>query len=285
MKNIHTVRVVLFVAILIFLANFQDLVPTAILNKKIEPIIISWTLGVSAIIIALITRLPLKGLGWSLSFKWIAIGWIVPILYTTVAYSLCWTLGLGHVPNTSFLENSKLIFGMETENYILLIATSFLYITIVQLLPNMLFCFGEELGLRGFLVPEVTKWVSFQNVGWITGVVWLLWYLPRIINGDFAIEGIPIWYQLFCFALLLISTSIILTFLRMKSKSIWPAVTFHAVHNSLINNFFDKLTVDNGMTWLFLGEFGIILGIVTSIFAAFFYFSFRKIDSLKFDMP
>ena len=277
MKNIHAKRVVLFIVILALLTNVQDVALTFIENQGIKSLIIMWVPGISALLVALFTKLSLRSFGWRFPIKWISIGWILPILYATIAYSIVWLFGLGDVPNPTFLERARLTSGMTIESDTAVIILSFFYITVVGILPNMIICLGEEIGWRGFLVPELTKWISMKNAGWVSGIIWASWHLPGIISGAYAVEGIPLWYQVFCFTLMVISTAIILAFLRMKSNSIWPAVVFHAVHNGVIQRFFDRITIDNGMTNLFIGEFGIILAVVTSIFAIYYYNNYRKI--------
>jgi hypothetical protein len=58
---------------------------------------------------------------------------------------------------------------------------------------------------------------------------------------------------------MVITTGIILAWLRMKSGSIWPAAIMHATHNGIIQAFFDRITADTGHTRYFTGEFGIAL--------------------------
>ena len=100
---------------------------------------------------------------------------------------------------------------------------------------------------------------------------------PGIVSGTYGNSDIPIWYQVFCFTIMVISTGVILAYLRMISKSIWPAVIFHAVHNGVIQRFFDRLTIDTGLTKIFIGEFGIVLALVTTGFAIYYYKRFEKI--------
>jgi hypothetical protein len=45
----------------------------------------------------------------------------------------------------------------------------------IGFLAAMAFGFGEELGWRGFLVPELVKIMGFTNVALISGAHWALW--------------------------------------------------------------------------------------------------------------
>ncbi len=57
---------------------------------------------------------------------------------------------------------------------------------------------GEEIGWRGFLVPELSKATSFTLTSLISGIVWSLWHYPILIYGDYN-AGTPTWYGLTCF--------------------------------------------------------------------------------------
>ncbi len=52
-----------------------------------------------------------------------------------------------------------------------------------------------------------------------------------------------------------------LSWFRLRSGSIWPAVLYHAVHNTLIDSVFPKATVDADLTPYIGTEFGVGLAI------------------------
>jgi membrane protease YdiL (CAAX protease family) len=58
---------------------------------------------------------------------------------------------------------------------------------------------------------------------------------------------------------------------RLASGSIWPAVLMHAVHNSFIQGFLDKVTVNTGSTEYFTTEFGAALAVMGIIVAVIFW--------------
>ena len=267
MKNFHKKRVILFLLILVTLTCLQNFGAIPIPSEAFNSLFIMWIPGISAILVAIFTGLSIRSFGWGFSIKWLSIGWFIPIFYATLAYNIVWFFGLGDVPNPTFLERARFTLGAETDSDLLIIIYSFFYITIINLIPNMLFCLGEELGWRGFLVPQLTKWMTLKKAGWISGIIWATWHLPGISSGAYASEGLPLWYQIFCFTILVISSAMILAILRMRSNSLWPAVVFHAVHNGVIQHFYDRITLDTGMTIWFIGEFGISLAIVVAIFA------------------
>ena len=57
---------------------------------------------------------------------------------------------------------------------------------------------GEEIGWRGFLVPELFKTTGLTGTALFSGVVWALWHYPVLIGADYN-AGTPTWYGLTCF--------------------------------------------------------------------------------------
>ncbi len=267
MNNLAKRRVIFFVIFLIPLTALSHFLSSANLNQNLQSLLIMWTPGIAAIIAGLFTHRSLKKIGWSFSIKWISAGWAIPIIYGFIAYGAVWATGLGGVPNPTFLERARLTLGMSSESDLLIIISAFLYITVVNLIPAMVMSMGEEIGWRGFLVPELTDWIGFKKASWLSGIIWGLWHLPGILSGAYSATGTPLAYQLFCFILMVISTGVILAWLRMKSKSIWPAAIFHATHNGAIQMFFDRITFDTGHTAYFIGEFGLALVPVIMVIA------------------
>jgi membrane protease YdiL (CAAX protease family) len=44
---------------------------------------------------------------------------------------------------------------------------------------------GEEIGWRGFLVPEFAKTQSFPATALITGFIWAIWHYPVLLFADY----------------------------------------------------------------------------------------------------
>ena len=69
----------------------------------------------------------------------------------------------------------------------------------------------------------------------------------------------------------MIGLYIVLTWLRLKSGSLWTAVIPHAASNHFIQQFFDPMTAYTGKTRYILGEFGIGFTPVVALLAACFW--------------
>lgn len=127
--------------------------------------------------------------------------------------------------------------------------------SVAAVLFSCIWVVGEEIGWRGFLVPELIKVASFTRTALISGVIWTAWHSPLIIWSHYN-SGAPVWYSLACFATLTIAASFVFVWLTIKSGSFWPAVLLHASNNAMIEGYFSPLTVERARTKYFAGEFG-----------------------------
>jgi len=231
---------------------------------------IMWCPALAAIATLKLNGRKLTDLGW----KWPSMGyaaksWLIPLFYAFIAYLIVWTTGLGAFPNHDFMAQLVPRMGLAlspaaaTALYILLGGTFGAARSIASAL-------GEEIGWRGFLVPELSRKVSFTATALFSGAVWSCWHYPLLIWGDYN-SGTPTWYGLSCFTALVISISFVFAWMRLKSASLWTGALLHASHNLYIQGFFTPLTRDTGKTAWFIDEFGDILPIVTIAFAVYFW--------------
>ena len=164
-------RIYFYIILLIIFTGIVHAITAFTKNKNMASMLIMWTPGLAALVVSLITKRSLKLIGWKFSLKWISIGWILPVVYASVAYSAIWIFGLGDVPNPTFLERARLTLGMESGSDSLVIISAFFYITIVNLLPSAFMALGEEIGWRGFLVLELAEWAGLKKAGLISWII------------------------------------------------------------------------------------------------------------------
>jgi membrane protease YdiL (CAAX protease family) len=139
----------------------------------------------------------------------------------------------------------------------------------IGVIQNCATTLGEEIGWRGFLVPELAKRFSFTATAVLSGVIWALWHVPIIVFAGYnAGTG---WYGLAVVSANMIVLCFVLTWLRLKSGSLWTAVILHASSNHFIQHFFDPMTAYNGVAKYILGEFGIGFTVVVALLAAYFW--------------
>ena len=128
---------------------------------------------------------------------------------------------------------------------------------------------GEEVGWRGFLLPELTRRTGFLTASVITGLIWAVWHYPLIFFAPevFDFGGLSLYFGVPMFTLTLIAVSVVLGWLRLKTGSVWPAVIAHGSHNSFTLSFFNDLTSETGAAPYIAGEVGIGLLVAWGIVA------------------
>lgn len=270
--QINRKRVVYYVLFLLPLSVAANYMTSQFKGSPIASLIIMSSPALAALIASAMTGRSLKEIGWRVTpIRWLGIGWVLPILYAIPAYALVWITGLGGVPSPTFLERARFTLNMPSSSDGLVIVVAFFYITIINLIPSVILSMGEEIGWRGFLVPELTKWTGFRNASLLSGMLWASWHLPGILAGEYGTSGTPKAYQIACFTMMVIATGVVMAWLRMKSGSILPVAIMHATHNGVIQVFLDRITSDTGITSYFTGEFGVALIFFTLAMALYFW--------------
>ena len=230
-----------------------------------------WCPGISALITMKILKRSFKELGWKWGkTKYQIRSYVLPIIYALIAYVIIWIFGWGKFYNSEFVSSISNSLGINELDDKLVITLFILLMGTVGFIQSAIFALGEEIGWRGFLVPELSKYLGFTKTSLISGLIWGIWHLPILLFADYN-SGTPVWYSMTCFVILVISISFIYTWFRMKSGSLWTAVILHASHNLFIQSIFTPLTEDTGNTAYYIDEFGIVLPIVTIGFAIFYW--------------
>jgi hypothetical protein len=113
---------------------------------------------------------------------------------------------------------------------------------------------------------------SIAVLGWlVSGLVWSMWHWPLIINGLYGNDVAPLFYQLFFFTLFITATSVIMTYLRLKTNSLWTGVIYHMSSNIFIQKIFTPITQANPTSSWYIDEFGAVIAIVAFVAAIFFW--------------
>jgi membrane protease YdiL (CAAX protease family) len=216
-----------------------------------------WCPATAAFLASLLTSRPLSEIGWRLDARWILLGLVIPLGYAAVAYGAVWALGLGAVPNHDFLARLQTRFGGSPGDAF----AKFLGIQATAgLLLSCLAGLGEEIGWRGFLVPELSRRLSFAKTSLVSGLVWSAWHYPLLLFADYN-GGAPKAWSLACFTVMVLGISFVFAASRLASGGVWPAVLLHGSHNLFIQGVFDPITADTGRTKWWIGEFGAALAL------------------------
>jgi membrane protease YdiL (CAAX protease family) len=236
-----------------------------------------WCPGIAAILTQLYFTRSIRNLGWSIPpLKYLLMSYVIPLIYVTIVYSSVWLTGIGSFNPEGFAKFIAPAYPiLQGQSTYMTVMLGIFIVSTYDVIMTGFRTLGEEIGWRGLLVPELAKRYSFTTTSLISGVIWAVWHYPVLLFADYNNAGAPLWFGLICFTVLVIAISFALTWLRLKSGSIWPTVLFHASHNICIQAIFTPLTgttaLTTALTPYVIDEFGIGLALIAVLVAYVFW--------------
>jgi len=228
-------------------------------------IAIMWTPAVVAMTTQYATERTLRGFGWKPGpLRYFGIGYLLPMIYGALTLLVAQALGGGTIGFERWSAGAARWGFPEHALFGLLIQG------VLFMLPGMIMGLGEEIGWRGFLVPKLRQLFGFWGVVNASFVVWLAFHLPGMFGGGYHGQGTPLWYSFVCFAALVYPGTVFLTWLRIRSGSVWPCALFHAAHNVSIQVLWFSAWKPAALSPWLTGEFGIVLPLVSGLLIALF---------------
>lgn len=229
-------------------------------------LVVMWCPGIAGMALQLIERRSLRGLGWGWgSTRHQAYAYLLPLAYAGAAYVVVWTAGWGWFPDTSRILRVMVAYGFDANMSAASAAAIWLgVIGTVGFLQSCISATGEEIGWRGYLVPQLSEAFGPTKATLITGTVWALWHFPAIFLLEYT-GMTPAWYSASMFFVMVVGISFAFTWLRLASGSLWTGAFLHASHNAFIQGYFDRVTGDTGATAWFIGEFGVGLAVAGAL--------------------
>jgi len=164
---------------------------------------------------------------WKVSFKYYLYIFFLPLIFVSIGIAL-YSLFIGGIGGFDKMA----------------------YLSIPTVLLTGLYAgpLGEELGWRGFLLPEFQKKYSNLKSAIIIGIIWFVWHIPlwwapfgTLVSGE-PISIIPV----IAYFTMLICLSIIITWLVINSKgSVLIAILFHlSINAGIALLFYPELNMD-----------------------------------------
>jgi membrane protease YdiL (CAAX protease family) len=242
---------------------------------------IMWCPALATYLTCRILKFDITGLAWQWGkSKYLIWASLIPLIYSTISYLVIWVTGWGGFYNKEFINDAAQSLGWSHLPQWLFIMVFFLVNGVIGLFGSMSTALGEEIGWRGFLVPQLSNLTNYTRTSLISGLIWSAWHFPLLIWGSYN-NGTPAWYGLTCFTVMVTSMSFVFTWFRLKSNSLWTGVMLHASHNLFIQSFFTPITVVNSQTKYFIDEFGAVLAVVTLIFAIYFWTRRKELPAIR----
>ena len=231
-----------------------------------------FSVGAAAILTCVFTRQSLTGLGWGFGpwcWQWLSYG--LPLFMILITYLICWLAGFADFYDKNFIELQKINYNLthwQNGSFLLLFLMVNASIVFASALPAVL---AEEIAWRGLLFTQLNKFLSFTGVALTSGCLWALWHWPLIISGLYGNDVTPLIFQLSVFTVFIIANSVIMTYLRYRTNSLWSGVIYHMSTNIFIQKIFTPISLRHEQSLWYIDEFGIVTALVVSAFALYFY--------------
>lgn len=230
-----------------------------------------WVPGLSGMITQLFFEKSLRGMGWKPGkAKFLLLAYLIPLIYSLVVYGITWLSGLGGVPNPAFIADIQEGFKVTGSATTLYVILYILEMSTLGVVMGLVSGAGEEIGWRGLFVPELAKVTTFAKTTLISGLVWTIWHMPLILFADYNLPGVPKWFSVLMFTVMVLGINTVFSWLCLKSKSWWPAAIMHASHNLFVQSIFTPLTVQHKITPFIIDEFGVGLALAGIVLAVIF---------------
>lgn len=258
-------KIVVFYALTLLFSALFELLDRRAPGNVILITGVMWCPGLAALLTKRLFGESVRDLGWAWgSGRYQVWAYLIPLLYALPVYLVVWSSGLGGFYDADFVVKAAKEYGLANLPIPAALIGYVLLSMSAGFIPKTARALGEEIGWRGFLVPELAKVTGFAGVGLISGLMWAAWHYPSILFSNYN-EGTPAWYALTCFTVMVVSSGFIAAWLRLRSASVWPAAIYHGAHNMFIQLIFTPLTTNTGNTAWYIDEFGAGLAITSLI--------------------
>ena len=159
--------------------------------------------------------------------------------------------------------------GVPADQLGLVVMGQLLAAVTVGPLINTIPSLGEEVGWRGMLLPLLCERMSERRAATVSGIIWGLWHAPIIAMGHnfgMSYPGFPVTGIL---TMVVACTSIgcLLSWLRLRSGSVWPCAVAHGAINAITNA--GVLFSTAGATLYGPSALGLVAGIPTMLLAVY----------------
>jgi len=236
--------------VLLFQTGFKDSHPAlvalvfslAVYGPLVAGLVASWIESRTAGVADLVQRM----LFWRVGWRWYLFIFILALLLGLIPMLIGIPTGIVKTPLQNVVKVLPYIFPL----FLLQVLTSGI---------------GEEPGWRGYLLPRLMERYDKDRPVWILGLIWAVWHYPFtifwtlsvMVDVPLAAMVVTILSSLAGQTMSLIGLTYLYTWLYKKTGSIFLAIIFHALSNTMpvlfgIGKYPELSLVSGLLPWLFV---------------------------------
>lgn len=200
--------------------------------------------------------------------RFYALAWFLPAVLSIAGFAVFFLVfpHLLDVDATALKETLRAA-GMPDDQLGPMLVGTFAFAVTAAPLINAIPAFGEEVGWRGMLFPTLCEAMSQRKAVLVSGIIWGLWHAPIIAMGHNYGTGYPGYPLTGILTMVIACTSIgcLLSWLRLKTASVWPCALAHGAINAVAN--FGVVFCTAGATVFGPSPLGLVGGIPVLVLA------------------
>jgi uncharacterized protein len=221
------------------------------------PIVHMFTPLLSALLLLLVvTRDGYTKAGWAAlglhraGFRAWGLALLVPFLVLGFGYSVVWLTGIAS-------------FAMPAGG----VPATLPLLLVVGIVMSSLVGFGEEVGFRGYLLPQLSS-LGHGRALLLSGLLHAIWHLPILVLTPYYHDAGNLLIVVPLFLATLTLAGVFYGYLRLTTGSVWPATLAHGAFNAFWNTFtmFTVTTSPLALEYL-AGETGVMPLTATAVVA------------------